>query len=62
MEEGEKLARKRNRQGSGKNLRDKCITKSHIYEMATANASGVGSIGLRREMAKSETGKNIRCP
>ena len=57
MEEDEELFRKRNGQRGGKNLGDKCITKSNICAMAIANANGVGSAGLGREMAKNVTGK-----
>ena len=57
MEEDEELFRKRNGQRGGKNLGDKCITKSNICAMAIANANGVGSAGLDREMAKNVTGK-----
>ena len=57
MEEDEELFRKRNGQSGRKNLGDKCITKSNICATAIANANGVGSTGLGREMVKNVTGK-----
>ena len=57
MEEDEELSRKRYGQSGGKNLGDKCITKSNTRAMAIANANDVGSTALGREVAKNVTGE-----